>query len=497
MLALQVGTYGQHKSWGVGCVKSFDTTLGQIVVAFAHNPSHSMQLAYAADSLAPVSNDHIEVRKLTDLDGLKRLAAEDPVALLRLVLLSQHRAAAVNRIEAVLSGSVIPGSQWKKWWENTRKLLKKDSHFDLPTKKTDPVALRTAPVSQQDEILEAFHGAKGIGQQTEVARQFLKLVDELENAELLIQEFQDTLLGVLKKTPSSRYVERIEAAVVLEQLRNHQKTPTEDTAVLLAGFLSTTPNLSTVLDELSTSAQRRALAVLKTADPDRLLRELNRLSTRSLDEIPDVLTQKADTIEQWVHNQTAGTELLCWICRNISTPASRKAYPWLDGLQTPGLLFAVIESIESAPNKSVSKKLRDVLFGEEELVADLLVEADTETVRKIARLILSTSAFEELDRRSLVARVVKVHPFVQEFLVTKTVKEQPLIVSWGSYNKRTGRTRRHRPEKNPAEQQRNRARPQLRRSAREFRVQSGQGHAEASHAPPGRTGNPPLPRSAD
>jgi transcription elongation GreA/GreB family factor len=395
-----------------------------------------MQLAYASDSLAPVSNDHIEVRKLTDLDGLKQLAAADPVALLRLVLLSQHRAATADRIEALLSGSVIPANQWKKWWENARKLLKKDSHFDLPAKKTNPVVLRTAPVSQQDEIIEAFHDAKGPAQQTEVARQFLKLVDELENAELLIQEFQDTLLEALQKTPASRHVERIEAAVVLEQLREHQKAPTEDTAALLASLLPAIPDLSVVLDELSTSAQRRALAVLKSTAPDRLLRELNRLSTKSLDEIADVLAQKADAIEQWVHNQTAGTELLCWICRNISTPASRKAYPWLDALQTPALLFAVIDSIESAPNKSVSKKLRDLLFGEGELVADLLVEADTETVRKIARLILSTSAFEELDRRSLLARVVKEHPFVQEFLVTKTVKEQPLIVSWGSYNKR-------------------------------------------------------------
>ncbi|MGA2603680.1 MAG: GreA/GreB family elongation factor [Verrucomicrobiia bacterium] len=436
LLALQVGTYCQHKSWGVGRVKSFDATLGQIVVSFAHNPSHSMKLAYAAESLAPVSIDHIEVRKLTDLDGLKRMAAEDPVAALRLVLLSHHRAATPERIEGLLSGSVIPADQWKKWWENARKLLKKDPHFDLPAKKTDPVILRTAPVSQQDEILEAFRDAKGLAQQTEVARQFLKLVDELEDAELLIQEFQDALLESLKRTPASRPVERIEAAVVLEQLREHQKSPTEDTAVLLARLLSASPHLSEVLDELSTSAQRRALAVLKITDPDRLLRELNRFSTRSLDEIPDVLAQKADAIEQWVHNQTAGTELLCWICRNISTPASRKAHPWLDALQTPALLFAVIESIESAPNKSVSKKLRDVLFGEEELVADLLVQADTETVRKITRLILSSSAFEELDRRSLVARVVKVHPFVQEFLVTKTVKEQPLIVSWGSYNKR-------------------------------------------------------------
>ena len=437
LLALQVGTYGQHKSWGVGRVKSFDTTLGQIVVGFAHNPSHSMQLAYAADSLTPVSNDHIEVRKLTDLDGLKQLAAEDPVALLRLVLLSQHRAATTERIEALLVGTVIPADQWKKWWENTRKLLKKDSHFDLPAKKTNPVVLRTAPVSQQDEILEAFHDAKGLTQQIEVARQFLKLVDELENAELLVEEFQDTLLETLKKTPTSRYVERIEVIVVLEQLREHQKAPAEDTTALLASLLSTTPNLSTVLDELSTSTQRRALAVLKTADPDRLVRELNRLSTKSLDEIPGraypegrTRLSNGSTIKRPERNCCAGFAGTS----PLPLPA-RRIRGWMD-CQTPGLLFAVIESIESAPNKSVSKKLRDVLFGEEELMADLLVEADTETVRKIARLILSTSAFEELDRRSLLARVVKVHPFVQEFLVTKTVKEQPLIVSWGSYNKR-------------------------------------------------------------
>ncbi|HTS19058.1 MAG TPA: GreA/GreB family elongation factor [Verrucomicrobiae bacterium] len=436
LLALQAGTYCQHKSWGVGRVKSFDATLGQIVVGFAHNPSHSMKLAYAAESLTPVGNDHIEVRKLTDLDGLKKLAGENPIAVLRLVLLSQNRAATADRIEGVLSGSVIPPDQWKKWWDNARKLLKKDPHFDLPSKKTEPLILRAAPVSQQDDLLEAFREAKGLAQQTEVARQFLKQVDDLENAELLAQEFQDTLLSTLRKTPATRHAERIETAVVLETLGEHQTKTKEDTTGLLASLLSDAASLPGMLEELSSPAQKRALAVLKTTAPDRLSKNLNRLSTKSLEEIPDVLAQNADHIAQWVHNHTAGEELLCWICRNISTPASRKAYPWLDGLQTPALLFAVINSIEAAPNKSVSKKLRDVLFGEEELVADLLVEADTETVRKIARLILSTSAFEELDRRSLLARVVKEHPFVQEFLVTKTVKEQPLIVSWSSYNKR-------------------------------------------------------------
>jgi transcription elongation GreA/GreB family factor len=436
LLALQTNAFCQHKSWGFGRVKSFDTTLSQIVVSFAHNPSHTMQLAYAAESLVPVSPEHVDVRKITDLDGLKRLAADDPVALLRLVLVSFNRAATADRIEATLSGSVIPADQWKKWWDNTRKLVRKDAHFDLPTKKTEPIVLRAAPVSQQDELLEDFRNAKGLVQQTNVARQFLKLVDEIENADLLVQEFQYTLLETLNKTPTSRPTERLEAAVFIEQLRQHQKTPTEDTAALIASLLSGTANLPGVLDDLSAPALRRVLAVLKATDSDRLVRELSRFSTKVLDEIPDVLAQNAGTIEQWVHNQTAGLELLCWVCRNVSSPASRRAYPWLDALQTPSLLLAVVEGIEFAPNKSASKKLRDVLFQEGELVADLLSAADTETVRNLARLMLSSSAFDELDRRSLMAPVVQEHPFVQDFLVSKTVKEQPLIVSWASYRKR-------------------------------------------------------------
>src|SRR5258706_1750685 len=145
----------------------------------------------------------MKVRKMTALAGLKKLATDDPVALLRVALVSFNRSASADRVEATLSGSVIPADQWKKWWENGRRLLKKDAHFDVPAKKTEPIVLRSAPVSQPDEILEAFRKAKGLAQQTDVTRQFLKLVDQLDNADLLVQEFQDGLLGVLKKTPAT------------------------------------------------------------------------------------------------------------------------------------------------------------------------------------------------------------------------------------------------------------------------------------------------------
>src|SRR5271154_1949917 len=276
LLALQPNAFCQHKSWGFGRVKSFDATLGQVVVAFAHNPSHSMQLKYAAESLKPVSQDHVEVRKTTDLDGLKLLAAKEPVELLRQALLSLNRSAMSDRIEAMLSGSVVPADQWKKWWDNVRKLAKKDPHFELPVKKTDPIVLRTAPVSQQDEILEAFRTAKGLIQKTAVAREFLKRVDDMDNADLLIQEFQDALLDALNKTPTSRQPERIEAAVVLEQLGRRRQTAVEDAGAFLTNLLAGIYNLSALLDDLSTSAAKRVLALLKTSAPDRLFQEFNR-----------------------------------------------------------------------------------------------------------------------------------------------------------------------------------------------------------------------------
>src|ERR1043166_1955245 len=218
LLALQVGSYCQHKSWGFGRVKAFDFTLGRIVVGFPHNPDHAMQLAYAADSLTPVSAEHIDVRKLTDLDSLKQLAASDPVALLRIVLLSHNHAATPERIEATLSGSVVPPSDWKKWWETAKKLLKRDPHFELPAKKSDPVVLRTAPVSQQDELVQAFHNAPGLAQKTEVGRQFLKIIDDISDPELLLQQFQDGLIGAVTKTKPDYQAQRLEAALLIEEI---------------------------------------------------------------------------------------------------------------------------------------------------------------------------------------------------------------------------------------------------------------------------------------
>ena len=435
LLALRVGAFCQHKSWGYGRVKAFDINLQRIVLTFPHNPEHSMQFDYAADSLTPIGDEHIEVRKITDLDGLKKLAAEDPLALLRLLLVSENRGATAAQIEANLTGSVIAPGEWKKWWDNARKLLKRNPHFDLPAKKTDPVTLRTAPASAQDELLEAFRSAPALTQKIDVGRELLKQVDDLENADLLAQEFQDGLLEALKKSPASKLPDQIEGAVLVDQLRAHQKTPTESSGPLLQELLGASKNLPDLLEQLSAPTQKRCLATLKTNQPQRLLENLNYFPGKTLDEISDLLPQAADRIEQMVRNQNASAELLGWLCKAVLASDTKANLAWVEPLRSPVLLSAVLNKIESSVYR-VAKKLQVLLFEQETLLTDLLVTADTDTVRAVARQILASSAFEELDRRSLMGRLVKEFPFVQEFLVTKTVQEQPLTVSTASYHRR-------------------------------------------------------------
>src|SRR5207249_12329372 len=134
----------------------------------------------------------------------------------------------------------------------------------------------------------------------------------------------------------------------------------------------------------------------------------NSLPNRALDEIADLLPPSAERIAQHVQNQTASPELLYWLCKNVASA------DWLHPLQNARLLQAVLDSMESAPTKA-KNKLRDALFDDETLLVDLIADAPTDLVRGIARQLLASPALDELDRRSLMARLVKEFPFVQEF----------------------------------------------------------------------------------
>src|SRR5688572_33250557 len=62
---LQVSTHGfvSHRSWGVGKIANWDWLFSKVVVDFQNRAGHSMDLAFAADSLKALRSEERRVGK--------------------------------------------------------------------------------------------------------------------------------------------------------------------------------------------------------------------------------------------------------------------------------------------------------------------------------------------------------------------------------------------------------------------------------------------------
>ena len=148
-----------HRSWGFGRIKAVDPVFARFTIDFHGKPGHPMDLAFAAESLKPISKDHILARKTMDPEGVRRLAARH-IELVKIVINSYGGRATADQIQQVLVPDVI-NADWKKWWEVARREMKKDGHFIVPTKKTEPVIYQAKETSLQDRLLAGFPRRQG------------------------------------------------------------------------------------------------------------------------------------------------------------------------------------------------------------------------------------------------------------------------------------------------------------------------------------------------
>src|SRR6516225_517987 len=162
-----------HRSWGFGRIKTVDTVFARFTIDFPNKAGHTMDLAFAAESLKPIDKEHILARKVSDIEGLRQLAATNHLELVKLVLNSYGGKATVDQVQQALVPDVIR-DDWKKWWEAAKRELKKDGHFQVPLKKTEPVVYQVKETSLQERLLGEFRAAKGLKAHVGVATEVLK-----------------------------------------------------------------------------------------------------------------------------------------------------------------------------------------------------------------------------------------------------------------------------------------------------------------------------------
>jgi transcription elongation factor GreA len=427
-----------HRSWGFGRIKTVDTVFARFTIDFPGKPGHTMDLSFAADNLKPIPKNHILARKANDLESVRHLAAHH-LDLIKLVLNSYDGKATADQIQAVLTPDVI-NDDWKKWWETAKREMKKDGHFIVPLKKTEPVVFQAQETSLQDRLLTDFRAAKGLKARILVVAEVIKLASDLTDKKVAAAEIiaaLNTDIATYLRTQPAVALEAVFARDELAEAAGLQPTTVEISAAQIWGQ---DIKFGPMLELIPAAKHHRALASFKTANPDRwqeILRgSLNFVSAKLAKEFASLLIAEGklellkETLAKLVRQHTASSELLLWFGRERNED-------FVD-IMGPEVFRAMLTAMERDQfNEKRSNRLRDFILEDQELLNELTATADIEVVKDLTRALQLSPVFDDMDKRSLLARLVKKHPAVQSLVSGEQTKQDSTIqVSWESLERR-------------------------------------------------------------
>jgi transcription elongation GreA/GreB family factor len=437
------GTYCLHRSWGFGQIKEWNKEGESLTIDFKSKHGHVMQFAYAAESLTPLPGDHVLVQKVESLDKLRAKARENPVGVVQDCIRSLGPQATADGIQALLCPDVIPAGEYKKWWDGTKRALKKDGHFYVPGKKNEALRQLDAPSALGESALEHLRLANGPKAVLAALSNVAKYWGEIKN-EAVLNEVAELIDATISKVPKSQLPIQIELGLARDEFYTLSGRPPEMGPWALTSLApQTPPALSSLLDALPGSRQPKLLEALRIGLPETWPPLFLGLLPRANGRVAEVITEAFQNagretevqaaVNRYLRERNITCDFLFWLCKN--RPAV------YGSLIEPQLFMAILSVLEKDQFSEIKKgtKLYELVLGDKALIAAILKDAPVADVRDITRAILLSPVFEELDKRSLLASIIKLYPEVQAMVVgtDKTAApEAKIIVSWPSLKRR-------------------------------------------------------------
>ena len=512
-------TFCLHKSWGAGKVVEWDRLNLKVIVDFEDKPGHALGMKFAAKTLKAVTDDSFIARRHSKLEETQEQAKKEQVVFMKAILQENGDSLMLDELEALVKGRVVPEAKYKSWWDSTKKKLREDRQFVVPSKRTEPLELREEGANPCDTLIEDYNGCRDLKRKVKAVENIIKdvnlyedepdklvglaetvgeegrkgvrinfvtafelilsrdeLVSKAKGVELgeswvkaheILAEQDDEKLAdllqsvslqktrqILKKFPAAfgeddwtektlslipytnlRTISEIANFIIDSglELKVEEKIDAGGElpqAVELANFLRQEGHLSeedcaAVEEEVFTEAMKKALTKYQKGQgikpANGILDEVtaNKIKGRSYDAV-------IDYFENGLNQRTLTSDALAWICRERNKHASV--------LFDPSLSLSVMSSLETDQLKEegavrAANRLRDLINDDRDLIPDLIKDADINTIRNFASRLVSSASFDELTRKSLMARVIKLHPSVADLVAGKEVKEEVMFVS--------------------------------------------------------------------
>jgi transcription elongation GreA/GreB family factor/transcription elongation factor GreA-like protein len=443
---LAPGNFCLHKSFGAGKIVDWDFGSKKITVDFQNSSGQEMDLQFAMQKTEWIAPDDFRAVKIEQIEQLRELAKKDSVALVVHILESHGGSITGDAIEQLVSGAVIPAKDYKKWWDATKKAVKESRKAVVPTKRTDPLILRNSDITPAAALLADFEAARDI-------KGMIKALEAIAADMGAFNDDSDALKKLLsdidegaKKAARVQLGQAMQLVAARDEVIGSSKTLELDPSAVRLSDLIAGSNLDKIADELVALPSTRQRAVFEAFDSAfgnewiaKIVTVFDQVGARGVTEIARILNDNNGMPKLMEHLGSAlarralGPDALIWVCRERSA-SSESVF----GADVGASILNLLENDHLSDGPRKTSRLQTLLNDDKALLSDLVKNMDLNDAKNFARRMLDCPVFGDLEKKSLMARIIKVRPETVELVSGQNAakREEPLLVSWESLEKK-------------------------------------------------------------
>lgn len=177
-LEFKPGAYVEHPAgWGVGIVATVDADNATVTIDFRELAGHELEIDVACNITRHLATDSFKAMKFDRLDKLLDMVENDPVALVKCVVVSRDRTTTVRDLRERLTEGVIATKEWSKWWSKTRAKVKRDPNVKMTTGNNPAIEVTVAEQAFEDSVLVNMRALKTLPKKIKYVRELFVELD--------------------------------------------------------------------------------------------------------------------------------------------------------------------------------------------------------------------------------------------------------------------------------------------------------------------------------
>ncbi|MCX6878873.1 MAG: GreA/GreB family elongation factor [Verrucomicrobia bacterium] len=439
---LAPGNFCIHKSFGAGKVTEWDLPGKKVTIDFERSMGQIMELQFALQKTEWIPESDFRAKKIEQLEELRALSKQDPVALVVHLLQSHGGTMTGKALEDALCGTVIPEPDFKKWWDATKKSLRESRRVVIPSKRTEALILRNGDRSPAEALVADFEAARDIKGMIRALEAIAADIGAFDHDTEALKRLLHDIDEGAKKASRVQLGQALQLVAARDEVIGSSKALALDPgAVRLADLISSVDPVKLAEDVVALPSTRQR-AVFE-AFPDafgelwiaKIVHVFDRVGARGVTEIARILLDRGGMPALAAHLRSAlarralGSDAIIWVCRERKLAAAEVFSP-----DVGASILNLLENDHLADGPRKTSRLQTLLNEDKTVLGDLVTIMDINESRNFARRLLDCPVFGDLEKKSLMARIIKIRPETAALVSGERSKkhEEALLVSWDS-----------------------------------------------------------------